>query len=83
MLHDGEWRAAGVQRSEVQAAADVSVVLVTPLVLLDVSGQVRVHHAHIRVVEAETDRHSTLVPLGGRGEGRERKRGRDRARKTV
>ena len=75
MLHDVERRAAEVQQSELQPAADVPVVLVTPLILLNMSGQVRVHHTHIRVVEVETDGHSTFVSLereGGRESGMER-----------
>lgn len=63
MLHDGEWGHGGVVLAEKQPAADVLVVLVAPLVLLDVGGQVGVDHTDVRVVEAEADGHSTFVSL--------------------
>lgn len=65
MLHDGEWGHGGVVLAEKQPAADVLVVLVAPLVLLDVGGQVGVDHTDVRVVEAEADGHSTFVSLRG------------------
>ena len=43
------------------------------------SGQVRVHHTHIRVVEVETDSHGTFVSLEREGErDRDGERNRER-----
>lgn len=63
MLHDSEWRLRGIMLAKLETTANVLVVLITSLIFFDVSSKVRVDHADIRVVEAKTDRHSTLVSL--------------------
>lgn len=68
MLHDGEGQLCRVELAKLEPTADVSVVLVTSLILLDVSGQVRVDHADVGVVEAKADGHGSLVSLRPRKE---------------
>lgn len=63
MLHDGEWRLVWVKLAKLETAADIPVVLITSLIFFDVGSEVRVDHADIRVVEAKTDSHSTLIAL--------------------
>lgn len=63
MLHDSKWRLRRVKLAKQETTAYVLVVLVASLVLFNVGRQVRVHHADVGVVEAEANRHSSLISL--------------------
>lgn len=63
VLHDSEWRLVRVKLAKLETAANIFIVLITPLVFFNVGSKVRVDHADIRVVETKTDGHSTLVSL--------------------
>ena len=63
VLHDGQCGQVWVLLAELHPWADLPVVLVAPLVLFYVGSQVRVHHADVGVVEAETNSHTAFVAL--------------------
>lgn len=63
MLHDSEWRPCRVKLAKLEATANIPEVLITSFIFFNVCSQVRVDHADIRIVEAKTDRHSSLVSL--------------------
>lgn len=63
MFHDGERRKRRVLLVELHPAANVLEVLIASLKLFCVSGQVRVHHADVRVMEAEAKGDGTFITL--------------------
>lgn len=64
MLADGERGKARIHLTELHSRTNVSVVLVSPLILLRVGRQVRIHDADAGVVELEPDGHASFVALG-------------------
>lgn len=63
MFHDGERRKRRVLLAKLHPAANVLEVLIASLKLFRVSGQVRVHHADVRVMEAEAYGYGTFITL--------------------
>lgn len=63
MLHDSEWRLGEVRLAKLETTANILIVLITSLIFLNMSSKVGIDHADIRVVEAKTDCHSSLVSL--------------------
>lgn len=63
MLHDSEWCLSRVKLAKLETTANILIVLITSLIFLNMSSKVGIDHTDIRVVEAKTDCHSTLVSL--------------------
>lgn len=63
MLADGERGKAWVDLTKLHSRTNVLIVLVPPLTLLCVGGQVRIHNADAGVVEPEPDGHASFVAL--------------------
>lgn len=63
MLANGKRGEAWVHLRELHSRTNIFVVLVPPLVLFYVGGQVGIYYADARVVQLEPDCHSSFVTL--------------------